>query len=104
VSPTGVTDPAWSRNGRELFYLDGEGALVTVSIQTQPTFSAGRPTKLFDAPYFAVTGTRRYDVTADGQRFLFIKNNADRSALSATPSLVVIQNWKEELKRLVPRN
>jgi protein kinase-like protein/WD40 repeat protein len=104
VSPTGGTDPAWSRNGRELFYLDGEGALVTVPIQTQPVFSAGKPTKLFDGPYYPVSGTRRFDVTADGQRFLFIKNNADRSALSATPNLVVIQNWTEELKRLVPRN
>ena len=104
VSPTGGREPAWSRNGRELFYLDGEGALVTIPIQTQPVFSAGKPTTLFDAPYFPVTGTRRYEVTADGQRFLFIKDNADQAAVSATPSLVVIQNWQEELKRLVPTN
>jgi serine/threonine-protein kinase len=102
VSPTGGTEPAWSRDGHELFYLDPEGALVTVRINTQPTFSTGKPTKLFDAPYFAVSGTRRYDVTADGQRFLFIKNIADRSAPSGAPGLVVVQNWFEELKRLVP--
>jgi hypothetical protein len=41
-------------------------------------------------------------VTADGQRFLFIKNIADRSAPSGAPGLVVVQNWFEELKRLVP--
>jgi serine/threonine-protein kinase len=102
VSPAGGAEPAWARNGRELFYLDGEGALVAVPIQTQPGFSAGNPTKLFDAPYFPVSGTRRYDVTADGQRFLFIKYDADQSDLSSRSSLVVIQNWQEELKRLVP--
>jgi eukaryotic-like serine/threonine-protein kinase len=104
VSPTGGTEPAWARNGRELFYLDASGALVTVPIQTQPAFSAGNPAKLFEAPYVAVSGTRRYDVTADGQRFLFIKNATEGSDPSAPPSLVVVQNWTEELKRLVPVN
>jgi hypothetical protein len=41
-----------------------------------------------------------YDVSADG-RFLMIKNTAaDRTA--APPTIVVVQNWHEELKRLVP--
>ena len=100
----GGTEPAWARNGGGLFYLDGAGALVTVPVQMQPVFSVGNPTKLFDAPYLAVTGTRRYDVTADGQRFLFIKNAAEASDTSAPPSLVVVQNWTDELKRLVPGN
>lgn len=51
VSPAGGAEPAWARNGRELFYLDGAGGLMTVPIQTQPAFSAGNPTKLFDAPF-----------------------------------------------------
>ena len=44
---------------------------------------------------------RTYDVSPDGKRFLMIKD-----APSATPSaalqLVVVLNWVEELKRLVP--
>lgn len=37
--------------------------------------------------------------TTDGQRFLMIKGG---EATSAPPSLIVVQHWVEELKRLVP--
>jgi serine/threonine-protein kinase len=100
VSTSGGIDPVWSRAGGELFYLDGSGALVTVPVHTQPTFAAGTATKLFDAPYFEVSGTRRYDVSADGQRFLFVKDPNDTSG--ASHSFVLVQNWLDELKRLVP--
>jgi serine/threonine-protein kinase len=101
VSATGGTKPAWARNGRELVYLDSAGALVAVAIQTQPAFSVGNPTKLFDARYRSAINSRSYDVTPDGQRFLFIKNAADAPLSS---SFIVVQNWFEELKRLVPVN
>jgi hypothetical protein len=43
-----------------------------------------------------------YDVSADGQRFLVIKETpgADESPPSAR--IILVQNWFEELKRLVP--
>ncbi len=105
ISPSGGTKPVWARNGRELFYLESGGALVTVSIQTQPSFSAGNPNKLFDAPYFSAVNMRSYDATPDGRRFLFIKDTAGAAATDApSPSIVVVQNWTEELKRLVPVN
>jgi serine/threonine-protein kinase len=100
VSPAGGIEPAWARNGRELFYIDGTGSLVAVPVQTEPTFTTGNPKKLFDAPYVGVSGTRRYDVTADGQRFLFIKGPSDASGGAASSTLVVVQQWAEELKRL----
>lgn len=43
---------------------------------------------------------RTYDVAADG-RFLTIKDAAPDRAPS---SIVVVQNWLEELKRLAPTN
>ena len=98
VSPAGGIEPAWSSSGRELFYIDASGSMVSVPVNTQPTFAPGSPTKLFAASYFAVSGTRRYEVAADGQRFLFIKGTNDEAALPT--SLVVVQNWHEELKRL----
>ena len=39
-----------------------------------------------------------YDVSTDGKRFLMVKQPANQ----ATPQIVVVQNWREELKRLVP--
>ena len=42
-----------------------------------------------------------YDISPDGRRFLMIKA-ASGSQQTTTASLVVVQNWTEELKRLVP--
>jgi hypothetical protein len=50
---------------------------------------------------FSVRGfPRNYDVSPDGQRFLVLKDDtADES-----PNVIVVENWVEELKRLVPTN
>ncbi len=42
-----------------------------------------------------------YDVSPDGRRFLMIKQATDEGT-AAPVQLVVVQNWIEELKRLVP--
>jgi hypothetical protein len=94
----------WARSGRELFYA-GQGALMAVTVQTTGAiFSAGNPTKLFDTgPYsFSVNG-RTYDVSADGQEFLMIKLASPNgtNATAASPSLVVVEHWTEELKARV---
>ena len=98
ISTNGGIEPAWNRNGRELFYRNGE-RMMAVPIAAQPTFSAGKPTMLFEGDYlaspFPATGVT-YDVSRDGQRFLMVKEEA-----SATQINVVV-NWFEELKRLVP--
>jgi serine/threonine-protein kinase len=103
VSIDGGTEPVWNRNGRELFYRSGI-KLMAVEVTTRPGFSAGRPRVLFEGQYlasvFPLIGVA-YDVSPDGQRFLMIKE-AEQSP-SAT-QIVVVQNWFEELKRLVPTN
>src|SRR6185436_6347152 len=43
----------------------------------------------------------RCDVSADGQRFLMIKAPV-ADANTAPPTIVVVQHWDEELKRLLP--
>ena len=43
---------------------------------------------------------RAYDVSPDGQRFLMMKQGTP-DQMSAPPQIVVVQNWGEELKRLV---
>jgi hypothetical protein len=51
---------------------------------------------------FSGSPARTYDVSPDGQRFLMIKA-ADASDKTSTPtSIVVVEHWFEELKRLVP--
>ena len=110
ISTSGGTRPAWARNGRELFYLDGNGLLTSVAVQTTATtFSASTPTRILDTPYYAGSTNRgfdlrAYDVSRDGQRFLMIKDVAPTGQKSPAPaaSMVVVLNWLEELKARVP--
>jgi len=94
----GGIQPVWSPDGRELFYRSGDRMMVT-SVQTEATFSAGRPRVLFEGSYETGPfnpGFQYYDISPDGQRFLMIK-----AGEVGTPINVVL-NWFEELKRLVP--
>jgi serine/threonine-protein kinase len=100
ISTEGGTEPVWNRNGRELFYRNGD-KMMAVDITAQPNFTAGKPRVLFEGHYVPPPGTSpNYDVSPDGQRFLMIKPS---DAGDAAPSQInVVLNWFEELKRLVP--
>jgi len=89
VSTNGGTEPRWSADGTEIFYLDAAQDLVTVPVTTSPTFKAGLPEKLFEARLFPYVGRNRYLVTDDGQRFLTL---SPISGESVRPISVVL-NW-----------
>ena len=93
----------WAKSGRELFYLNGDQMLMAVPVRTTPGFSAGNPVKVFETRYAVPQNERTYDVSADGQRFLMIKNAAavTETANATPPSMVVVINWSEELKQRV---
>ena len=98
----GGSQPLWARDGKELFYLAPNGALMSVTVQPDNNLSPGTANKLMDEPYLRLTSlaiSRTYDVSEDGKRFLRIKPS---SASEASASVVVVQNWLEELKQLVP--
>jgi serine/threonine-protein kinase len=102
ASAEGGNEPQWNRNGRELFYRDGD-KMMAVDISTQSGFAVGKPRKLFEGPYLKnEVGYARpnYDVSPDGQRFLMIKPVEQEQA--APTQINVVLNWTEELKRRVP--
>jgi len=100
ISTDGGTEPAWNRNGRELFYRSGS-KMMAVDIATQPSFAAGKPRKLFEGPYLPTAATiQNYDVSLDGQRFLMLK--PIEAAEAAATQINVVLNWFEELKQKVP--
>jgi serine/threonine-protein kinase len=103
VSTAGGARPLWARNGKELFYVGADGALWRVPVEASgQTWNAGTPTKLFDARYFSAgTSGRTYDVSPDGQRFLMIKAPRTDAGV-APPTIIVVQHWDEELRRLAP--
>ena len=57
--------------------------------------------KVVEGPYITrgALSSRNYDVSVDGQRFLMVKQPANQAA---APQIIVVQNWFEELRRLVP--
>jgi Tol biopolymer transport system component len=99
VSRDGGTEPVWNRNGRELFYRNGN-KMMAVEITTQPNFALGNPRVLFERPYvLATVPISNYDVSPDGRRFLMVKG--DEQPTTATQINVVL-NWFEEVKQKVP--
>ena len=79
---------------------------MRVGVEKDPTWRATAPAQLLEARYFATPAAsigRTYDVSLDGRRFLMIKEGTGSNETDA-PTLVVIQNWDQELKRLVPTN
>ena len=106
VSVDGGTRPLWERDGRELFYYTAARGVMAVPVRTGTTFAAGTVTVVFGGSAYSVPISRRmYDVSSDGRRFLMIKQAPTTGERAAAPvQLVVVQNWLEELKRLVPKN
>ncbi len=98
ITTDGGSFPRWASNGGEIVYRS-RGRLMAVEVTTEPTFTWGSPSELFDGPYRSGAGAATfYDVTPGGERFLMIRDDA----LEARPPLNVMVNWFEELKRLVP--
>jgi serine/threonine-protein kinase len=105
VSTGGGTKPIWARSGQELIYVSPTGALMRVGVTRGPSWSATTPSVVVKEGYFTnpVWWGRSYDMSADGQQFLMIKEGGPDGTAPPT-SLVVVQHWVEELKRLVPAN
>jgi len=102
VSTGGGRMPLWSRNGQELFYGSPDGALMGVRMEPGPSWRSSTPARILQSQ-FAYSGFgRAFDIARDGRRFLMIREGGGNEA--APQNLVVVQNWLEELKRLVPPN
>src|SRR5207249_5067570 len=81
------------------------GALMSVGVDPATTWTATPPTQLVKEGYLTIPGSlngRSYEIAPDGQRFLLIKAGGGADQTAAPPSLIVVQHWLEELKRLVP--
>jgi hypothetical protein len=72
VSGKEGTFAKWRRDGRELYYLDPEGQIIAVPVETEHNFEFGRPTPLFKTP----GPNTPYEITPDGQRFLVLADAA----------------------------
>jgi eukaryotic-like serine/threonine-protein kinase len=106
VSNEGGTDPVWKRTGGELYFRNGD-EMMAVDVTTARTFTAGRPRMLWHGHYSHGMSTScgppgatssNYDVTADGRRFLMVKDEAPDTAVSK--QIVVVLGWADEVTRI----
>ena len=78
---------------------------MRVPVEKANSWSAGLPSLFLNGPFFDGAGSAalaNYDISPDGQRFLMIKSGIGPEQTAAPPTLVLIQNWFEELKKRVP--
>ena len=97
VSPHGGTQPRWSRDGKEIFYLSSDGKLMAVPVRiTKNAAELGIPNALFTHPPLPATFSGyQYDVSPKGDRFLFLTATGG----GHVPPIRVIQNWESLLSR-----
>jgi serine/threonine-protein kinase len=94
VTSAGGIHVRWGPRGNELFYRDTSGDFYSVPIRRTPTFSSGSPKRIFTAKRieFPLVG---YAVAPDDQRLLTFRLLHP----GAPDTLVVVENWFEELKK-----
>ena len=90
VSQNGGSEPVWSRDGRELFYVglvNGAPQLIAAQVETSPQFRVVSRTALFDYSDFeTATPHANYDVMPDGKSFLMVH-------LARASEFTYLQNW-----------
>jgi serine/threonine-protein kinase len=100
VSSEGGEQPLWARNGRQLFYR-WQDQVWAVDVRTDGGFSTSKPRLLYEkAGYSRGSPIRSYDLCPDGQRFLMVK--LEQREPTPVTEMTLVQNWFEELERLVP--
>jgi hypothetical protein len=101
LTTDGGSNPVWARDGSELYYWtvqDGTVTIMAVRATSGPPSAWGRAEPVISGPFIESQGDTQYDVAPDG-RFLVLKK---ASGSRPADGILIIQNWTEELKRLVP--
>ena len=96
ISSGGGTEPRWSHDGKELFWVSG-GKLMAAPVLPGASFNIGSPRALFPVEgYRRARNHPQYDVASDG-RFVMIRE------APVAPGAVYAENWLAELLAKVKR-
>lgn len=103
VSSGGGATPRWRDDGRELFYIAANGALMSADIAISKdgqSLDVSDVKQLFRAPIVFGGSPRdnnkeQFAVTPDGQRFLLNVTSDDASP----PPVIIVLNWLNGLRR-----
>jgi serine/threonine-protein kinase len=103
VSTKGGVSPAWSRDGHQIYFVEGR-KLFVADVTTTGNFTVGLPKFLFDVPDgipLNLPPARAYDVSADGRRFLAVRT-VPAPPDPAITEIRLVLNWMDELRAKAP--
>ena len=104
ISTEGGVRPVWSRDGNTLYFSSNNyRQMLAVRVASGPTLKVSKAQVALQfegGPLAGVAGARPYDVSPDGKFYIIRAGQTPDGGTS--PSLVLIEHWTEELKRLVP--
>jgi hypothetical protein len=102
ISVGGGSRPLWSRDGREIFYLDVRNHMMRVEVSAGATPDFGAPVPFFADPtttddWFVALGRRTFDLTPDGSRFLAITTRVEHT--QGRGDLFISLGWLQHVHR-----
>ena len=107
VSVDGGRSPKWAHSGREIFFQGPDLEMMGVEVEADSGFRTESPVVLFEGDdrwlNENLTGTF-FDVSPDDQRFLVaavVQEGSEESG-PPLPRFILVHNFFEELRRLVP--
>jgi hypothetical protein len=92
VSPNGAAEPVWAKNGRELFYLEGDKLMSATVRPSSSRFDFEVPVMLVEKSFMRSGQPPSYDVAGDG-RFVLLQP----TAAAASAPIEVIVNWRSRM-------
>jgi eukaryotic-like serine/threonine-protein kinase len=95
ISRNGGWAPRWSGDGKEIFFLARDGAMMVADVTLGKDFHASVPRALFPTALLKTTARHIYAVTKDGKRFLLPVPDQRQAS---TPITVVL-NWPWMVKK-----
>ena len=104
ISTDGGAQPRWRHDGKELYWIAPDARLMAAPVALRDdSVDAGAPVPLFSTR-IAMGGAEmslsgQYNVAPDGR---FLINTVVDDQHESQSRLNIVQNWIEELKRLVP--
>ena len=95
ISPNGAAEPAWAKNGRELFYLEDDKLMrVRVGPDTKARFAYEAPVMLVEKSFMRAPQPPSFDVAADGRLLMLGRVPAGPPA-----PIEVIVNWRDSVAK-----
>jgi eukaryotic-like serine/threonine-protein kinase len=93
VSLAGGAQPRWRGDGRELFFINPQGKMMSATVERGSPPKIGTPRTLFDTKLSPEPNINQYAVTEDGLKFLVLEPRK-----GSLESYSVVLNWPATVK------